>query len=166
MFKVDIEPQKFNIKFFGFVFIKYSYKRGYSGKCHFFVFFGCITPELSRPARRATRHNETAKRARLERVVSAAEGVAMNVLEEIARKLDEGSPHILYRQELAEILRSVISCAGHSCGDMRRDAERYRWLCDGNGYFMEERGLCGHWNEKEEADKEIDAAMRGQGANA
>ena len=47
MFKVDIEPQKFNIKFFGFVFIKYSYKRGYSGKCHFFVFFGCITFTLT-----------------------------------------------------------------------------------------------------------------------
>ena len=52
MFKVDIEPQKFNIKFFGFVFIKYSYKRGYSGKCHFFVFFGCITLEFSGALRR------------------------------------------------------------------------------------------------------------------
>lgn len=42
---------------------------------------------------------------------------------------------------------------------LRKDAERYRWLCDGNGYFLEEIGLCGHGNEKSEADKEIDIAM-------
>ena len=42
------------------------------------------------------------------------------------------------------------------------DAERYRWLCDGNGYFMEEAGLCHINNEKPEADAAIDKAMRGE----
>lgn len=42
---------------------------------------------------------------------------------------------------------------------MAQDAARYRWLCDGNGYFMEEEGLCGHDNEKSEADRQIDIAM-------
>lgn len=42
------------------------------------------------------------------------------------------------------------------------DAARYRWLCDGNGYFMEEAGLCHINNEKPEADAAIDKAMRGE----
>lgn len=42
-----------------------------------------------------------------------------------------------------------------------KDAARYRWLCDGNGYFMEENMLCGHSNNKAEADAMIDEAMRG-----
>ena len=42
---------------------------------------------------------------------------------------------------------------------LRRDAGRYRWLCDGNGYFMEEEMLCGHSNDKTEADRQIDMAM-------
>lgn len=41
----------------------------------------------------------------------------------------------------------------------QKDAERYRWLCDGNGYFLEEEMLCGYENEKQEADDAIDAAM-------
>ena len=89
----------------------------------------------------------------------------MKLLEEIAQELDKGAPWVLYRQDLAAILRKMAATHGED-ESVRKDAERYRWLCDGNGYFMEERGLCGHWNEKEEADKEIDAAMRGQGANA
>lgn len=43
----------------------------------------------------------------------------------------------------------------------KADAERYRWLCNGNGYFMEENFLCGHDNQKHQADKEIDDAMQG-----
>ncbi len=39
------------------------------------------------------------------------------------------------------------------------DGERYRWLCDGHGYLLEEQGLCGHSNEKEAADKEVDECM-------
>ena len=42
---------------------------------------------------------------------------------------------------------------------LRRDAERYRWLCNGNGYFMEEEMLCGHSNDKADADRQIDIAM-------
>lgn len=36
------------------------------------------------------------------------------------------------------------------------DAARYRWIVDGNGYFLEERGLCHVSNEKDEADRAID----------
>ena len=43
--------------------------------------------------------------------------------------------------------------------ELRADAARYRWLCDGHGYFMEESGLCGSWDEKEIADPIIDEAM-------
>lgn len=43
------------------------------------------------------------------------------------------------------------------------DAKRLRWLLNGNGYFMEERGLCGHppcdEDEQLEARKEIDIQM-------
>lgn len=42
------------------------------------------------------------------------------------------------------------------------DAKRYRWLCNGHGYFMEEQGLCGHGNEKESADKAIDEQMNAE----
>lgn len=40
-----------------------------------------------------------------------------------------------------------------------KDSARYRWLCDGNGYFMEERMLCGYETDKDRADSVIDAAM-------
>ena len=39
------------------------------------------------------------------------------------------------------------------------DAQRYEWLCDGNGYFMEEEMICGHGNEKARADAAIDSAI-------
>jgi hypothetical protein len=39
---------------------------------------------------------------------------------------------------------------------LEADAARYRWLCNGNGYFMEERSLCHFSNEKSEADAAID----------
>lgn len=42
---------------------------------------------------------------------------------------------------------------------LRKDAIRYQWLCNGNGYFMEEQGICGHSEEKTEADAAIDYAM-------
>lgn len=38
----------------------------------------------------------------------------------------------------------------------RRDARRYQWICNGNGYYMEEQYLCGHTNEKDRADAAID----------
>jgi hypothetical protein len=48
------------------------------------------------------------------------------------------------------------------------DARRFRWLLNGNGYFMEEQGLCGHGpvdqEEQDGARAEIDAAIaRGEG---
>lgn len=43
------------------------------------------------------------------------------------------------------------------------DARRFRWLLEGNGYFMEERSLCGHppcgGDEKDDARRAIDEAM-------
>ncbi len=44
----------------------------------------------------------------------------------------------------------------------RDDAARYRWLCSGHGYFMEESGLCNvpGLYEKDRADGEIDAARK------
>lgn len=47
--------------------------------------------------------------------------------------------------------------------ESQKDAERYRWLCDGNGYFMEEEGLCGYGNDKADADAAIDAATKKEG---
>ena len=44
--------------------------------------------------------------------------------------------------------------------ELKMDAERYRWLCNGNGYFMEENMLCHLSNDKSEADAAIDAAMQ------
>jgi hypothetical protein len=47
----------------------------------------------------------------------------------------------------------------------KADAERFRWLLDGNGYFMEEEGLCPHFkkgdkSEQDQARMKIDEAMR------
>jgi hypothetical protein len=47
--------------------------------------------------------------------------------------------------------------------ELEQDAARYRWLCDGHGYFMEEEYLCGHSNEKAKADAAIDAARAKEG---
>lgn len=47
--------------------------------------------------------------------------------------------------------------------ELRNDAERYRWICDGHGYFMEEEYLCGHENEKSAADAAIDKRMAKEG---
>ena len=43
------------------------------------------------------------------------------------------------------------------------DAKRFRWLLNGNGYFMEENYLCGHDDpseeEQDDARAEIDKEM-------
>lgn len=48
------------------------------------------------------------------------------------------------------------------------DAKRMRWLLSGNGYFMEERMLCGNGpceeDEQDDARREIDEAMKEDGA--
>lgn len=45
------------------------------------------------------------------------------------------------------------------------DARRMRWMLAGNGYFLEEEGLCGHSpcreDEQNEARRIIDEAMGG-----
>ena len=51
---------------------------------------------------------------------------------------------------------SDVSLAPDVVLELIADAERYQWLCDGHGYYLEEAGLCGHSNEKAEADKAID----------
>jgi hypothetical protein len=43
------------------------------------------------------------------------------------------------------------------------DAERYVWLCNGHGYFLEEEGIAGHTNDKAAADAAIDEEMRSDG---
>lgn len=44
---------------------------------------------------------------------------------------------------------------------LMQDAARYRWLCAGNGYFLEEEGIAGPWTKdgKAEADQAIDERM-------
>ena len=49
---------------------------------------------------------------------------------------------------------------------LKADAERMRWILDGNGYFRENEMLCGHGPCSEEAKSAaravIDAAMKGE----
>ncbi len=76
-------------------------------------------------------------------------------LEECAKFLMEKG-----QQRLAEELRAVRRPPDTS---EAADAARMRWILQGNGYFMEERGLCGHGtcskNEMNSARKEIDEQM-------
>ena len=64
------------------------------------------------------------------------------------------------QQRLAEELRAVRRPPDTS---EAADAARMRWILQGNGYFMEERGLCGYGtcseNEMNGARKEIDEQM-------
>lgn len=68
-----------------------------------------------------------------------------------------------YNHEQAKILcpmaAAEVERLREEVAELRADATRYRWLCDSNGYFMEERMLCGHENEKERADSAIDIEM-------
>jgi hypothetical protein len=44
------------------------------------------------------------------------------------------------------------------------DAARLRWMLNGNGYFLEEAGLCGHCGtEADRARREIDKQMAMEG---
>ena len=64
----------------------------------------------------------------------------------------------LVRQE-AERVRGGTSAID------KADAKRFRWLLEGNGYFMEEEWLCGPGRgteeDKDHARRTIDAAMSG-----
>jgi hypothetical protein len=77
-------------------------------------------------------------------------------LEECAKFLVEKG-----QQRLAEELRAVRRPPDTS---EAADAARMRWILQGNGYFMEERGLCGphgpcNEDEMNDARKEIDEQM-------
>ena len=56
---------------------------------------------------------------------------------------------------IEEVVRELNSIA-----ELREDAERFRWLLNGHGYFMEEEDLCGHGpcseREQQAARDEID----------
>jgi len=58
-----------------------------------------------------------------------------------------------------ECLRAVEAAYDRAIAD----AERFRWLLAGNGYFMEENSLCGPWKpderEMDHARAAIDKAM-------
>lgn len=69
-------------------------------------------------------------------------------LSAMAVTLEKDWPEIAVALEVCE--REIIR--------LDADAARYRWLCDGHGYFMEENMLCGHGDDKDAADKAIDAA--------
>ena len=52
---------------------------------------------------------------------------------------------------------------GQVDSSIEADAMRMRWILNGNGYFMEEWGLCGHApcdeDEQNAARRAIDGAM-------
>lgn len=80
-----------------------------------------------------------------------ASGIRLELAEQ-ARA--ESSPEVLASE------RAINAMLTEENEELREDAERYRWLCNGNGYFLEEEQLCGHFNQKSEADEAIDAARK------
>lgn len=58
-------------------------------------------------------------------------------------------------QKIATLLAEIAQLKTESEA-LRMDAERYRFIVDGHGYFLEEQGICGHSNEKAAADAAID----------
>jgi len=74
----------------------------------------------------------------------------------------EESGEFLTQHEIGmtDLMEAAYLAGQKSMDDMvieyKADAERYRWLCDGNGQFMEERDLGVYGSPKEEADKAID----------
>ena len=75
-----------------------------------------------------------------------------------------GLPDVFHRMHLPS--GETVLGSGQAMDEMKemyKDAERYRWLCDGNGYFLEEEWLCGQANEKPAADEAIDAERDAKG---
>lgn len=58
-------------------------------------------------------------------------------------------------QKITTLLGEVAQLKTES-ESLRKDAERYRFIVDGHGYYLEEMGICGHSNEKAAADAAID----------
>ena len=63
-----------------------------------------------------------------------------------------------YDEKIKRLQREILNLKTEN-ELLQKDAARYRWLCDGNGYFMEEEMLCGHGNDKPMADVAIDYAI-------
>jgi hypothetical protein len=69
-------------------------------------------------------------------------------------------------QMRAEVLVELgkIEASAKKLEPIEADARRFRWLLAGNGYFLEEAGLCGRpsasQEEQDRARAEIDEAMR------
>lgn len=99
-----------------------------------------------------------AARALLEAAVTTERDMWRTASHTNKASADEYERQLAAQAKENEVLRARVA----ELEELRKDAERYRWLCDGNGYFMEENSLCGHDNDKEEADAEIDAAMAKQ----
>ena len=54
----------------------------------------------------------------------------MKILEEIARELDGGAPGILYRQDLAKILRRVAASSLDEIDRLRNSRDFYKRRCE------------------------------------
>ena len=88
----------------------------------------------------------------------------MKLLEEIAQELDKGAPAILYRQELAAILRKTAAAHGEDAR-VRKDAERYRWMRKHLVNWCHDDGTANlSWHAREVLDAVIDAVMTGANA--
>lgn len=70
---------------------------------------------------------------------------------ELLLKMAKDRAQMMHEDDRDLVLALIIQIESDN-----KDAERYQWLCDGNGYYLEEAGLCGHSNEKAEADEAID----------
>jgi hypothetical protein len=77
-------------------------------------------------------------------------------------RIQQGQPP-LTRSQPIPIKTGGMEINGADTSDAA-DAARFRWLLEGNGYFMEETGLCGigpcDQTEKNEARLEIDKEMK------
>ena len=69
-----------------------------------------------------------------------------------------GGFSVLRNNELVTIEEAIKEF--NSLEELRKDAERFRWLLNGHGYFMEEEGLCCYApcseREQQAAREEID----------
>ena len=69
----------------------------------------------------------------------------------------------MYKDDYGEWV--LYEDAAARIAELEADAARFRWMLDGNGYFMEEAGLCGYAPDEKEKDRarlEIDEAMADQ----
>jgi hypothetical protein len=90
----------------------------------------------------------------MERSEARATAAAFEELEACRQFLEGLNQHHL-AERLMEARRPVEPDRSEAA-----DAARLRWILNGNGYFLEEYGLCGHGpGEEDEARREIDKRM-------